>query len=62
MFDFNFAPEQNQFPAIAMTHIPEIAKPAPTEGPYDWASGTFGADSFVFRVDMERDVTCAEFA
>ena len=62
MFDFNYAAQQDHFPAIAMTHVPDIAKPAPTEGPYDWASDTCGADSFVFRADMDRDVTAVEFA
>lgn len=62
MSDFHIASQQNIVPATPMTHIPEVARPAPAEGPYDWARDTCGADSFVFRVDMDRDVTAAAFA
>ncbi|GAB5447746.1 hypothetical protein [Gymnodinialimonas sp.] len=37
---------QTIFAPIDLTHVPEVAKPAPTEGPYDW-----GTDCFVFRAD-----------
>ncbi|MBY4893817.1 hypothetical protein KUL25_13685 [Rhodobacteraceae bacterium N5(2021)] len=38
---------QTTFAPMGLTHVPEVAKPAPTEGPYDW-----GTDCFVFRPDM----------
>lgn len=38
---------QTIFAPMGLTHVPEVARPLPTEGPYDWS-----ADSFVFRADI----------
>lgn len=58
----NITAQEITFAAVPMTEVKDAAKPAPTEGPYDWAADVYGADSFVFRADMTQDVCAAQFA
>lgn len=53
MFDFNAEPQTSTYPAIDLTPVPEIPTFPPSEGPYDWAADTIGADSFVFKAEIE---------
>lgn len=37
------------FAPLGLTHVPEVARPIPTEGPFDWT-----VDCFVFRAEMSE--------